>query len=172
MREAKREVWVAAVVLAGSLFFFLYLWRSSEQRIGAASPTTMPLVVTGAIVLLSVLLLVRNLGRLRAASLEASRAAPTEREAPEAPAPEELAQRRASGLRGGALVGWTILYLVTLPWLGYLLTTSVYIGGLSFLFGNRSVVTIALLMILTPIALLLFFERYMVILLPSGSLFS
>lgn len=172
MADAKREVAVAAVVLAMGLFFFAHLWFSTDERLGAASRTTMPLVVTGAIALLSAILLVRNLRRLRAARLEATRAATDPPVAPEAPPPEERAARRASAIRGGGLVAWTVLYLATLPWLGYLITTAVYIGGLSYLFGNRRPLTFLLLMIITPVALLLFFERYMVILLPSGSLFS
>lgn len=172
MADAKREVAVAAVVLAMGLFFFVHLWFSTEQRLGAASRTTMPLIVTGAIVLLAAILLARNLGRLRAARIEAARRAQEATAAPEAPPTEERTRRRASAIRGGGLVAWTVLYLATLPWLGYLITTAVYIGGLSYLFGNRRPLAILLLMIVTPVALLLFFERYMVILLPSGSLFS
>lgn len=172
MPEARREALVAGVVLATSTFFFLYLWQSTDQRLGASSPTTMPLVVTGAIMLLSVILLARNLARLWAASREDGEETTTvEAAGVDTPSDASGVQRGAAG-RGIALVAWTVLYLAALPWLGYLLTTSVFIGGLSYLFGNRSVVTIVLLMVITPVALHLFFERYMVILLPSGSLFS
>lgn len=69
------------------------------------------------------------------------------------------------------LFGLTALYVVALPWTGYFLTSAIYFGAASLLFGNRQPVSIVVAMILVPLALLLFFEKYMVVLLPAARLF-
>jgi hypothetical protein len=82
----------------------------------------------------------------------------------------------AAGARGGAaraagLFGLTALYIVALPWTGYFLSSALYFGAASLLFGNRQPVSIVVAMIVVPLALLLFFEKYMVVLLPAARLF-
>ena len=69
------------------------------------------------------------------------------------------------------LFGLTALYVFALPWTGYLLTSALYFGAASLLFGNRQPVSIVVAMVVVPLALLLFFEKYMVVLLPSARLF-
>lgn len=73
--------------------------------------------------------------------------------------------------RVAALVGWTALDIALMPWFGYVPTTAVYIAGLAVLFGNRRVLSILALVVAVPIVLLLFFERFMIVLLPSARLF-
>lgn len=160
MRQAINDVVVAVVVLSVSLFFLIHLWRSSGGTWGPAEPSMVPAIVIFAIALLSTILLIGSLARLRLVSRS---------QRPDRP---RLRPAERVSFRGAGFIGWSIAYLAALPWLGYLLATGTYIGGMALLFGNRRPVTILLLMILTPIALLLFFERYMVILLPSGSIFS
>lgn len=65
----------------------------------------------------------------------------------------------------------TALYIFALPWTGYFLTSALYFGAASLLFGNRQPVSIVVAMIVVPLGLLLFFEKYMVVLLPSARLF-
>jgi hypothetical protein len=77
-----------------------------------------------------------------------------------------VARARAAGL-----FGLTVLYIAGLPWLGYLLTSALYFGGASLLFGNRQPASIVIAMIVVPLALMLFFEKYMVVLLPTARLF-
>jgi hypothetical protein len=69
------------------------------------------------------------------------------------------------------LFGLTALYVFALPWTGYLLTSALYFGAASLLFGNRQPASMVIAMIVVPVALLLFFEKYMVVLLPSAGLF-
>lgn len=69
------------------------------------------------------------------------------------------------------LFGLTVLYIVALPWTGYFLSSALYFGVASLLFGNRQPVSIVVAMIMVPLALLLFFEKYMVVLLPAARLF-
>jgi hypothetical protein len=73
--------------------------------------------------------------------------------------------------RAAGLFGLTVLYIVALPWTGYFASSALYFGAASLLFGNRRPVSIVVAMIVVPLALLLFFEKYMVVLLPSARLF-
>jgi hypothetical protein len=73
--------------------------------------------------------------------------------------------------RAAGLFGLTVLYIVALPWTGYYATSALYFGAASLLFGNRRPASIVAAMIAVPLALLLFFEKYMVVLLPSARLF-
>jgi putative tricarboxylic transport membrane protein len=166
MRTATREVWLAVVLLAGGLFFLVHLWRTSGGRWGPAVATTVPTIVMGAFVVLSALLLARAL------LLRRQLARNVRSQLPAAKAEITSSQNgRSAPWRGIALVSAVVVYLATLPWIGYLAATAMLVGGLALLFGNRRPVSIVLLMLLTPLALYLFFERYMVILLPPGRLF-
>lgn len=69
-----------------------------------------------------------------------------------------------------ALVVWVALYIATLPWLGYWLTSGLFLTGSSWLFGNRRWGVILLWAVLMPLALLLFFEKVMLILLPTSGI--
>lgn len=166
MRTATREVWVAVVLLAGGTFFLVSLWQTSGGRWGPAVATMVPMIVMATFVLLAGLLLVRALLRRRQIA-RAFRSQASTVEAEHAPPRND----REVVWRGIALIGAVVVYLAALPWIGYLVATAILLGGLALLFGNRRPVPIVLMMVLTPLALYLFFERYMVILLPPGRLF-
>jgi hypothetical protein len=70
-----------------------------------------------------------------------------------------------------ALIVWTALDLALMPWLGYLATTAVYVGGLALLYGSRRPRAVVAVMVLVTTGLLLFFERFMIVLLPAAQLF-
>ncbi len=164
MRTATRDIWVAAVLLGGGLFFLVHLWRASGGRWGPAVATTVPTIVMIVFVVLAALLLISALLRHRQ---EARWARSTPSTAGAATPPADGARP----WRGVALIATVVVYLASLPWIGYLAGTTLLVGGLALLFGNRRPVSIVLMMVLTPLALYLFFERYMVILLPPGRLF-
>lgn len=78
------------------------------------------------------------------------------------------APSRAGAGRAVAVVAGTALYALAMPWIGYFAATALYIAALAFLFGQRGPIVLAALMLLVPAALMLFFEKYMIILLPDG----
>lgn len=162
MARAVREIMVAAALLAVSLFFLFHLVRATDfDTMVALSPTSMPLFVISLVTFLSLLLLLSAFLRWRA-WLAAG---------PPAEARPPSRTEDAAVWRGPAFFVWTVLYLIALPWTGYLLATITYTGGLAGLFGNRRPLSIVLLMGLVPLTLILFFERYLRIWLPAGRLF-
>ncbi len=72
-----------------------------------------------------------------------------------------------------AAVGLTlILYVILIPWLGYLLSTGLILGILSYLYGQRIYWQILVLMVVSPPVIYYFFRYTMLVLLPQGSLFN
>lgn len=65
------------------------------------------------------------------------------------------------------LIAYTILF----PWLGFLVTSAVFVGFFTYFFGARSWQKIVLLVVLTPIGVWLFFEKLFRIPLPHGLLY-
>jgi len=64
-----------------------------------------------------------------------------------------------------------IVYVIALPWFGYLLSTMMTLGFLALLFGQRVYWRILVLMVLAPPILFFFFRYIMYVLLPQGRLF-
>jgi len=147
-----RDAWIALAVAAASAISLWDLWRTPAT--GAyVKTTTFPMALAGLMLALSLMLLGAALVRRGEPPGEAVAAAP------------------GAAARVAALFGFTALYIAALPWTGYLLSSALYFGALSLLFGNRSAVSILVPMLVVPLALLLFFEKYMVVLLPSARLF-
>jgi len=148
-----RDAWIALAVAAASGVSLWDLWRTPAT--GAfVKTTTFPLALAALMLALSLLLL--GAAFLRRA--DRARAAPD-------------GERGGAVARAAILVALTGLYIAALPWTGYVLSSALYFGALSLLFGNRGPVSIVVAMIAVPLALLLFFEKYMVVLLPSARLF-
>jgi hypothetical protein len=156
VRQIPSDGWAGAVLLAASLFFLVHLIGSQSEGVTAyVSATTLPTVLAGVMAVLGALLLV-------GASRQWRRAAPVQ--------PVANVDRGAAA-RVLLLVGGTAAYIALLPWLGYLFCTALYIGSVAWLFGNRRPWVVLLMMLLVPAALLLFFEKFMIIPLPSAALF-
>jgi hypothetical protein len=148
-----RDAWIALAVAAASAVSFWDLWRTPAT--GAfVKTTTFPLALAALMLALSLLL-------LGAALLRRSRRV---RSAPDP-------GRRAAAARAAVLVALTGRDIAALPWTGYFLSSALYFGALSLLFGNRQPVSVVVAMIAVPLALLLFFEKYMIVLLPAARLF-
>lgn len=147
-----RDAWIALAVAAASA---LSLWELARTPGTGAfvKTTTFPTAVCA---LLLALALLHFLGawRRRAAVRTAT-----------------ATVAGGSVARAAALFGLTVLYIIALPWTGYFATSALYFGAASLLFGNRQPVSILAAMIVVPLALLLFFEKYMVVLLPAARLF-
>ena len=148
-----RDAWIALAVAAASAIALWDLWRTPAS--GAfVKTTTFPIALSGVMFVLALLLLGAALLRRAAA-----------------PAPSADPARRAAVARVVTLFVLTVLYIAALPWIGYLLSSALYFGVLSLLFGNRRPVSIVVAMVVVPLALMLFFEKYMIVLLPSARLF-
>lgn len=151
MARLGADGWTGLVLLAASGTCLAELLR--EDATGAyVKTTTLPIALS---LLLGGLALV-----LLGLSMRRRPAAPAE----DAPGP-------AGALRALAVVAGTAAYALAMPWIGYFAATALYIGALALLFGHRGWLVLGALMIAVPMALILFFEDYMIILLPAGRLF-
>jgi hypothetical protein len=147
-----RDGWIALVVAAASAVSLWDLWR--EPATGAfVKTTTFPMALAALLLLLALLLIAATLFGHRRRR------------------PARAALDIAAMARVAALFVLTVLYVSALPWFGYLLSSAVYFGAASLVFGNRQPISILVAMIAVPLALLLFFEKYMIVLLPSARLF-
>lgn len=146
MRKFGAETWLAATLFAASAVLAIItpgqVTGESERVVG---PATLPLGLAVILALLSLLLLAGSVRR--------------------APQPRGTLRSLAPVLVFTIGLG---LYVAALPVLGYMLATVLLIVGLCLLFGERRWWAIAALAVLVPLALLLFFERFMIILLPGG----
>jgi hypothetical protein len=154
MRRLTGDVWVAAILLGASGFFLGHL-LSTPSSGGFVSTTTLPTAVAATMTVLAAALLGWSVWRA----------------ADGASAARTLDAARGGHWRVLALLVWTALDLALMPWLGYLATTAVYVGGLALLYGSRRPLAVVALMVLVPTVLLLFFERFMIVLLPAAQLF-
>jgi hypothetical protein len=149
------EAWLAAALAAVSLFFVVYLWTNPVGTpVFGVSANTLPLSMSILLLLLAVLLLGEALFALKLSSARTVEPAET------------------TNIGGPAVLFIVcVVYIVALPWLGFLLSSAALIGVTAWLFGNRRPVTLIALMVLAPFALSIFFEKAMIIYLPAGKLF-
>jgi|SaaInl7_200m_RNA_FD_contig_31_1877730_length_1681_multi_12_in_0_out_0_2 hypothetical protein len=156
-RRLNGDSWVALFLIAVNAVFLRDL-LATEPEGAYVKTTTLPIALSVTITVLSVLLLGWSLRR-PAGPLAASAA------------PREFHGGIPPAVRVTAAIVWTALYIAALPWFGYLLSSCVYFGGLSLMYGNRNPIAIIAVMVSVPLVLMLFFEKYMIVLLPSARLF-
>ncbi|MDP7600085.1 MAG: tripartite tricarboxylate transporter TctB family protein [Rhodospirillales bacterium] len=156
MSRIKGDAWAALFLLAACAVFINDLLLT-ENSGAFVKTTTLPIALAVVLALLSLMLLGWTIWYQvrRPMGLNAS------------PQPRE----RAAHLRVFLLVALTAIYISALPWFGFMISTAVLIAGASMLYGNKNPFQIIGAMALIPTALLLFFEQYMVVLLPSARLF-
>ena len=68
------------------------------------------------------------------------------------------------------MLGWTGAFITALPWFGYLMSSIVFLIGANLLYGNRKPTGMIVVAVAVPLGLLLFFEKFMIVLLPSSRL--
>jgi putative tricarboxylic transport membrane protein len=88
---------------------------------------------------------------------------------PRRDAPPDLS--RLVLFRVGLSVVLLIVYTILFPRLGFVVTSGLIVGAYAYLFGSRSVLKIALSVLVVPVAIWLFFEILFRIPLPHGILF-
>jgi putative tricarboxylic transport membrane protein len=74
-------------------------------------------------------------------------------------------------LRVGLSVVLLVVYTILFPRLGFVVTSGLFVGAYAYLFGSRSVLKIALSVVVVPVVIWLFFEVLFRIPLPHGILF-
>ena len=160
--RAYRADLALGVVMAGISAAFLVFMRlnPSGTPIFGVSPLTLPQSMVVLLLALSLVLVVQALMR--------PPGAPPQQAPREA---EEHDESSGAAWRLAALLGVSLAFAAALPWLGFLLCGGVLVAVTAWLFGNRQIVVIAAMALLTPFLLSLFFEKAMVIYLPAGRLF-
>ncbi|MDH3739755.1 MAG: tripartite tricarboxylate transporter TctB family protein [Alphaproteobacteria bacterium] len=154
MRRVPADAWIALVLLVACGFFLNDL-LATEGTGAYVQTTTLPSALVVVLALLSLILLGGSLLRP---------AAPASNVSPDAKSPTGL-------LRVGAMVAWTAAFIFALPWFGYLASSAAFLIGANILYGNRRPVSVVAIAVVVPVVLLLFFEKFMIVLLPSSRLF-
>lgn len=158
MSSGGRDVVSGAVLLLASLALLVVI---PDQVVTTEAPTLtpafVPTVMAISIAVLSLILLIQGLLTLRSAG-GATPAKPA-----------------GSPVRGVLNVAAVILVIALqtalLTRAGYLGATGLAVGVLALLYGHRNWWQIALLVVLTPPAIMVFFRYTMLVLLPAGTWF-
>ena len=155
-RSLGRDFWAAAVLLGGGLFFVAYIYsRESGAAVFGVSPRTMPFAMAALIAGLALALMIMSaLGGTPPALAQQVEA-------------ENDTQTRP---HVGVLLVSSVAYIAAMAWIGYFAASALFVGWTAFLFGNRRWLLILAMMLLAPLALRLFFEKFMVIPLPEWRL--
>ncbi len=140
-----------ALVLLVACGFLLSDLLATEGSGAYVKTTTLPTALVLVLIILSLVLLGGSLLR------------PAEQGPP-------VGQVRAGLLRVVAMLGWTAGFIAALPWFGYLMSSMVFLIGANLLYGNRKPIGMILVAVAVPLGLLLFFEKFMIVLLPSSRL--
>jgi hypothetical protein len=154
MRRVPADAWIALVLLVACGLFLNDL-LATEGTGAFVKTTTLPTALVAALALLSVILLGGSLLRPAAPSFDG----------------RTSAELRAGLGRVAAMIAWIAAFVFALPWFGYLISSALFLVGASFLYGNRRPLSIVATAVILPVALLLFFEKFMIVLLPSSRLF-
>jgi len=145
---ARRDLIAALVLLAFTGGFAWLTLRLPDRGLpNTPGPAFFPSVIAAALAVLSVALLVRG---ARAAAVE-----------PATPPP-------AVAARGWLALGAFVVYLIALPTLGFLIASVPFFAVLTWVYGERRIVVVALTSIAAPAALLLVFRWGFQIFLPRG----
>lgn len=154
MRRVPADAWIALVLLVACGFFLENL-LATEASGAYVKTTTLPIALVVVLALLSLILLGGSLLR------------------PAAPSTNGLtsAELKAGLGRVATMIVWIAVFVAVLPWFGYLFSSALFLVGASLLYGNRRPLSIVATAVILPVALLLFFEKFMIVLLPSSRLF-
>ena len=156
--------WIALVIL----LFCGVCWTNLLATEGAGAfvkTTTLPTALVAVLALLALLLFGGSFRR-SAVVAEPDRASATEE------ADGGGSESGAAGLvRVAVLLAWTVTYVLALPWFGYVVSSVVFLFGAGVVYGDRRWFRMLLTAFALPLTLLLFFEKVMIVLLPSGRLF-
>ena len=146
---ARRDVIVGAIVLIIGVAYGLMTASLPDRSLpNTPGPAFFPWLITGGLLVLSVALLSRSL------TVDGS-------ESPQASS-DRLAYRRVLFLL------WFSVYLVILPYAGFLAASVPFFVGLMWLYGERNRLALTLATIIIPASLFYIFRLAFQILLPAG----
>ena len=86
-------------------------------------------------------------------------------------APKFEVDKRAASLFAAA-VAMSVVYVMLVTQVGFLLLTPVLLIGLMFLFGERSIVKMLIIAVITTVCIWLLFTEVFIIFLPAGRMFA
>ncbi len=156
MRRISGDAFIAAVLMAACAFLGHNLFL--QEGAGAfVKTTTLPLALVAVLGLLSVVLLVSSVGKAIAGDVTTAGEAGTGLAVPLG--------------RVAILIALMTGYIFALRHAGYLISTGVFLLFANLIFGARHRLVIVLVSLLVPVLLYLFFEKYMIILLPAARMF-
>lgn len=153
MSQGRQDILSGTFLLVLSIILFLMIPSQVETTEGdSLTPASLPLIITAVIGVLSAALLFQG---LRAGWRNTSAG-------------------QTVGASGLLYVGATIAVMATyaglINWAGYIAATLLALLALALLYGNRNWVQIAIIIIVAPPLILLFFRFTMLVLLPQGRL--
>jgi hypothetical protein len=156
------------LILASLFIYFLLIpWQVGEPKnIGSVflSPAFAPKFFSLCLGLLGLILLFQTIAKRRAASRQATQ--------------EHVAAKlqAVKSWNGEGVVIVTIavcvVFIMSIKYLGMLIPSIIFLGGMMFYFGQRNWTVIVTVMVLFPLILYFFLNDMANIIIPGGSLFS
>ncbi len=169
MGRLSKDFWVGLVMLAGSAIYWMGAGSIPISPLdGEVNAAAMPRFLAAVLALLSVLLMIRALLIPPKASPADSASTPAEPSQSEPPAPGK--SRMHEHMRAAGLIVIGALYLVVLPYLGYLLSVALLVGAVSVYMGERPSLKLVFIAIGLAVVYQLFFVQLLHIQLPAGFL--
>lgn len=145
---------ISLVLIAFSGFYAVLIARLPDRNLphtlGAAF---MPWVLTGFLVLLSVLLLIKSLS---------TKSEPEDKNVP-------LSMKDLIGIIG--FIALIVLYLTAMNYLGFIIASILFMATLIFMSGSRKSIEIILFSVSTTVVVYLLFQKFFNVQLPSGIIF-
>ncbi len=178
MGRLSKDFWVGLVMLTGSAIYWMGAGSIPISPLdGEVNAAAMPRFLAAVLALLSVLLMIRALLIPPKASPADSASADAEPSQSETPAELTTPELQASGksrmhehMRAAGLIVIGALYLVALPYLGYLLSVALLVGAVSIYMGERPSLKLVFIAIGLAVVYQLFFVQLLHIQLPAGFL--
>lgn len=132
-----RDVWIGLAALALGVWY----WRAAgdipiSPLDGVVNAAALPRMLASAMVIFSILLILRAL-LVEAMFLRAARKA-TAPVPPERPEEEGMTFTRQQHLKAAGVIVIGIVYLLILPWLGYVLSATLLVAGTAVYIGARA----------------------------------
>lgn len=162
-----RDVWIGLAALALGVWY----WRAAgdipiSPLDGVVNAAALPRMLAVAMIVFSILLILRAL-LVEAMFLRAARkaAGPV---APQRPEEDGITFTRQQHVKAAGVVVIGIVYLLILPWLGYLLSATLLVAGTSVYIGARAGLYTLGVAVAVAVSFYLLFVQLLSIPLPAG----
>jgi putative tricarboxylic transport membrane protein len=149
-------IFFAVCVVFFSFMFYDGLDLRTHGRSGEIGSALWPLMALGASTLLSASLLISSIKKLRQAG------------AAEDLTPEAIAEKKRQRITVALSVACFLLYLVVIPWIGFILSTFIYIPAFALALGERRRSVIFISPFLLTAIIVAVFAKFITIPFPKG----